>query len=123
MAKSLNLEYIRHSLAHLLAAAVLKKGPDTKLGIGPVIENGFYYDFLFIDKHGSGEASINTDSLKEIELEMRAMIKAKLAFSGREVSVAEAKKLFANQPFKVELAEEFARNATSLTVYTTGDSP
>ena len=59
-----NLSNIRHSLSHLLAAAVLKKYPDTKLGIGPVVDNGFYYDFLF-----SKPAS--DSDLKDLEKEMR----------------------------------------------------
>ena len=50
-----NLAKIRHSLSHLLAAAVLKKYPDTKLGIGPTIENGFYYDFLFPEKFSAND--------------------------------------------------------------------
>jgi len=65
-----NLEYIRHSLAHLLAAAVLEKYPGVKLGIGPVIENGFYYDFLFPE-----DVLINENILKKLEEKMRNILK------------------------------------------------
>ena len=62
-----NLEPIRHSLAHLLAMAVLKKFPKAKLGIGPTIENGFYYDFLL-------PKPLREADLAEFEKNMRALI-------------------------------------------------
>ncbi|MEK7541769.1 MAG: threonine--tRNA ligase, partial [Patescibacteria group bacterium] len=62
-----NIENIRHSLAHLLAMAVLAKFPKTKLGIGPVIEHGFYYDFLL-------PAPLSPDDLPELEKTMRELI-------------------------------------------------
>ncbi len=109
-----NLDPIRHSLAHLLAAAVLEKFPDAKLGIGPTIENGFYYDFEL-------PRSLTPDDLKELEVAMRKLINKKLPFIGREVSPAEAKKLFAKQPFKLDLIKEFSAESKKLTVYETGD--
>ncbi len=108
------LDGIRHSLAHLLAAAVLKKFPDAKLAIGPVIENGFYYDFLL-------PRSLAPEDLKDFEKDMKKMIGGKLAFSGEEVTKAEAKKIFKDQPFKLELIEEFADEGKKLTIYKTGD--
>jgi len=108
------MDNIRHSLAHLLAAAVLQKFPDAKLGIGPVIENGFYYDFLLPEPLTPGD-------LKELQKTMRSFINKKLPFSGREVTADEAKKLFAGQPFKLELIEEFSKEDKKLTVYKTGD--
>jgi len=69
MDKNNNLENIRHSLTHLLAASVLKKWPEAKLGIGPTIENGFYYDILFPEKD-----SINEDHLPRLEKEMKKLI-------------------------------------------------
>jgi len=72
-----NLDPIRHSLAHLLAAAVLEKFPDAKLGIGPVIENGFYYDFEL-------SRSLTPDDLADFEKSMRKLVNKKLPFSGRE---------------------------------------
>ncbi len=110
----MEIDQIRHSLAHLLAAAVLKEFPDAKLGIGPTTENGFYYDFLL-------PRPITPDDLKTLEKSMRTFVNKKLPFTGREVSVAEAKKLFAQQPFKLDLINEFAAEDKKLTVYETGD--
>ena len=113
------LDHIRHSLAHLLAAAVLKEFPDAKLGIGPTVENGFYYDFLL-------PRAIGPDDLKTFEKTMRSFVNKKLAFTGREVSTAEAKKLFATQPFKLDLINDFtgagerSKEKEKLTVYETG---
>ena len=109
-----NLEHIRHSLAHLLAAAVLKEFPDAKFGIGPVIETGFYYDFEL-------PRSLTPDDLKTFEKTMRGFINKKLPFTGEEVSAAEAKKRFAQQPFKLDLINEFSTDGKTLTVYHTGD--
>ncbi len=109
-----SLDKIRHSLAHLLAAAVLKEFPDAELGIGPTVENGFYYDFLL-------PRAITPDDLKTLEKTMRGFVNKKLPFSGHEVSLAEAKKLFAAQPFKLELIDDFSAEDKKLTVYETGD--
>src|SRR3989344_7518418 len=114
MAKESSLENIRHSLAHLLAAAVLKKFPDAKLGIGPVIENGFYYDFLL-------PRTLTPEDLKEFEKAVKKMISSKLLFTGKEITPAEAKKLFKDQPFKLELISDFAKENAKLTAYQTGD--
>ncbi len=109
-----NLDPIRHSLAHLLAAAVLKEFPDAKLGVGPTIDNGFYYDFLL-------PRAIAPDDLKTLEKTMRGFVNKKLPFTGREVTPEEARKLFAEQPFKLELIDEFSAEGKKLTVYETGD--
>ena len=109
-----SLDHIRHSLAHLLAAAVLKKFPDAKLGIGPTIENGFYYDFLL-------PQPLTPADLKEFEKSMKKFIGGKLPFTGKEVTAAEAKKLFAHEQFKLELIDEFSKEDKQLTVYSTGD--
>ena len=109
-----NLDNIRHSLAHVLAAAVLKEYPDTKLGIGPVIENGFYYDFQF-------KTPITDADLKKLEKLMKKIIGGKHTFTGQEVSPEEARKLFAHQPFKLDLIDEYAKDGKKLTVYKTGD--
>jgi threonyl-tRNA synthetase len=108
------LDGIRHSLAHLLAAAALKKYPKAKLGIGPTIEHGFYYDIKF-------PRPITPEELKEFEREMRGMIRQSLAFKGRTVTPATAKKLFKDQPFKLDLVREFVKDKKKLTVYQTGD--
>ena len=106
----------RHSLAHILAAAVLKKFPGAKLGIGPTIENGFYYDFLL-------PRTLTPEDLKELEVTMRDLIKQKLPFSGKKITYAEAKKLFREQPFKLDLIQEFAKGKKPLAIYITGNIP
>ncbi|MEK7578716.1 MAG: threonine--tRNA ligase, partial [Patescibacteria group bacterium] len=105
---------IRHSLAHLLAASVLKIMPDGKLGIGPVIDNGFYYDFLL-------PRQLTPEDLPELEKEIRKMIGQGLSFSGKKISGAEAKKIFSGQQFKLELIKEFVKEKKPLTVYKTGE--
>lgn len=122
--KPSQIDNIRHSLSHLLAAAVLKRFPKAKLGIGPVIENGFYYDFLInADKRGlrRGLTQIKENDLPEIEKEMRRLIHMNLPFSGKKIMPAEAKKLFKDQPFKLDLIKEFVKEKKSLTAYKTGD--
>jgi threonyl-tRNA synthetase len=109
-----NLDHIRHSLAHLLAASVLKKWPDTKLGIGPVIENGFYYDFQF-------SQPISDADLKDIEKQMRKFVGGKLAFTGTEMTADELKLKYASQPFKLDLISEYAGEGRKLTSYKTGE--
>ena len=109
-----NLDHIRHSLAHLLAAAVLKKWPDTKLGIGPVIENGFYYDFQF-------STPISDADLKDLEKQMRKFVGGKLAFTGTEMTADELKLKYASQPFKLDLISEYAGEGRKLTSYKTGE--
>ncbi len=113
------LHNIRHSLAHLLAAAVLKKFPDAELGIGPVIEDGFYYDFKV-------KGGFTPEDLKEFEKSMRKMIGAKLPFSRKELKPAELKKFLAGQPFKKELYDELKKDPSAssgqeITFYETGD--
>ncbi|MDE2001364.1 MAG: threonine--tRNA ligase, partial [Patescibacteria group bacterium] len=103
-----SLDEIRHSLAHLLAAAVLKKYPDTKLAIGPVIDNGFYYDFLF-------SQPVTEDDLKDFQKEMRRLANAHLDFTGQELTQKEAEKMFKDQPFKLELIKEFSGEDKKLT--------
>ncbi|OGZ54764.1 MAG: threonine--tRNA ligase [Candidatus Ryanbacteria bacterium RIFCSPLOWO2_01_FULL_48_26] len=114
MKTEVKLDHIRHSLAHVLAAAVLKKFPDAKLGIGPTIDDGFYYDFLL-------PRTLTPEDLKEFEKSMKKMIGQKLPFVGKEITTAEGKKLFKNQPFKLELIKEFSQEKKPLTVYSTGD--
>ncbi|KKR89282.1 MAG: Threonine-tRNA ligase [Candidatus Wolfebacteria bacterium GW2011_GWA2_42_10] len=107
-----HLEKIRHSLAHLLAMAVLEKFPKAKLGIGPVIENGFYYDF--------GDISLSPEDLPKLENRMRELIKQNLQFKKEIISTVAVKKLFKNQPYKLELAKELQKTGKKpLTVYKT----
>ena len=107
------LHNIRHTLAHLLATVVLEKDPGAKLGIGPVIDNGFYYDFQF-----SNGYTPTPEDLKEFQKGMKKLIGRKLAMEGREVSVDEAREAFKDQSFKTELINEFATEGKNLTLYT-----
>ncbi len=116
MINEAKLHNIRHSLAHLLAIAVLEKDPGAKLGIGPVIDNGFYYDFEFSKDYTPSPAD-----LKDFQKAMKKMTNKDTPFVGREVSPDEAKKIFAEQPYKTELINEFAGEGKNLTLYTTGD--
>src|SRR3989344_9505766 len=110
------LDAIRHTLAHLLAMAVLKKFRKAKLGIGPTIENGFYYDFKL-------PRPLTPDDLKEFEKEMRSLLAAKLPVRGEKITPAKAKKLFKNQPFKLELIKDFIKESKNLTIYHVGLKP
>ncbi len=94
------LEVIRHSTAHVLAMAVQKLWPGTQVTIGPVVDNGFYYDFKFPD-----EVKINDKDLERIEAEMKAIVKADLKIAREVVSRNEAVRRFdaLGEKFKVEL--------------------
>jgi threonyl-tRNA synthetase len=92
------MQEIRHSLSHLLAMAVLEKFPRAKLGIGPAIENGFYYDF--------GDISLSPEDLPKLEKRMVELIKENIKFEREEISIDKAKKFFDDQPFKIELIKE-----------------
>ena len=112
--KSQNIEKIRHSLAHLMAMAVLEKFPKAKLGIGPTIENGFYYDF--------GDISLSSEDLPKLEKRMRELIKQNLQFKKESLSPAEAKKLFTKQPYKLELVKDIQKTKKPILIYKTGDN-
>lgn len=100
---------MRHSLAHILAIAVKEKYKEVKLGMGPAIENGFYYDFDNLE--------IEEKDLKEIEKRMRYIIKQNVSFEEQEVSKKEAKEIFKNEPYKLELLNEIDK----VCIYKTGD--
>jgi len=89
---------MRHSTAHVMAEAVLEKFPEGKVAIGPAIDDGFYYDFDL-------PRPLTPEDLKEIEQRMRKLIAGREHFERREVSAEEAKQIFADQPFKIELIE------------------
>ena len=90
------LDTLRHSTAHVLAQAVLNLFPGTEFAVGPPIEDGFYYDFLFKD-------NIKENDLTSIENEMRRINKANQLFVRQEISIEDAKKQFVDQQFKQEL--------------------
>ena len=108
------IETIRHSLAHVMAAAVQKLYPDVKFAGGPAIENGFYYDF-------DTEHRFSEEDFAAIEKEMRALIKSNGRFEQRDVTLAEAKELFAAQPYKMEWLNEYDAAGEKLSVYTFRD--
>jgi len=89
---------IRHSTAHIMAEAVLEMFPDAKIAIGPAIEDGFYYDFDL-------PRTLTPEDLEVIENRMRELIKAKEAFVYREVNADEARQIFKDQPYKLELID------------------
>ena len=93
-----HLYKIRHSAAHVMAQAVLELFPEGKFTIGPPIENGFYYDFDL-------PRNLMPDDLEQIEKRMRQIIQGKHAFKKTIVSAEEAKSIFADQPYKLELIE------------------
>jgi threonyl-tRNA synthetase len=93
-----HLYKIRHSAAHVMAQAVLEMFPDGKFTIGPPIENGFYYDFEL-------PRNLTPDDLEQIEKRMRQIIQSKHEFKKTVISAEEAKKIFADQPYKLELID------------------
>jgi threonyl-tRNA synthetase len=93
------LDIIRHSLSHVMAEAVTTLFPGTKFGVGPAIDNGFYYDM-------ETPSALTDEDLPAIESAMRKIISEGREFVRREVTRDEAKKLFADQPFKLELIDD-----------------
>ncbi|MCR4917337.1 MAG: threonine--tRNA ligase [Alphaproteobacteria bacterium] len=108
------IELVRHSLAHVMAAAVKKLHPDVKFAGGPAIENGFYYDF-------DTEYRFSEDDFAAIEKEMRELIKSNGRFEQRIVELDEAKKIFADQPYKMEWLNEYDAAGEKLSIYTFRD--
>lgn len=107
------LEHRRHSLAHLLAAAVMELWPDTKRTIGPAIENGFYFDFEFAKP-------ISDADLPMIEAKMRELLPSWTSFERSELSPADAKKEYPGNQYKHELIDEFSSQGQTLTFYKSG---
>ncbi len=103
-----DLYKLRHSAAHVMAQAVLELYPEAKLGIGPPIDTGFYYDFdLGLDAQGKPR-TFTPEDLEAIEKRMRQIIGGKHEFVYREVSADEARQLFKDQPYKLELIDGLA---------------
>ncbi len=107
------LARMRHSAAHLMAEAVQEIFPDAKFGIGPAIDNGFYYDFDL-------PRPLTPDDLADIEARMRTHRKADERFERNEVSRDEALEIFGDNPYKVEIIEELPEDAT-ISTYRQGD--
>ncbi len=99
LTKEERLHRMRHSAAHVMAEAVLEMFPEAKLGIGPPIDSGFYYDFEL-------PRALSTEDLPVIEEKMRARIESDVPFEPDQISKGEARKVFADQPYKLELIQE-----------------
>ncbi len=110
------LQKIRHSLAHLLAIEVLKFDPDAKLAIGPVIDNGFYYDFEF-----SPDKNPTEKDLKTFQKGIKKQLNKDTDFEYQEVDENTAREIFVSQPYKLELIDELVKNGEKLSIYKTGD--
>ncbi len=115
MNKIVDLNALRHTCAHLLAASVLELYPDAKNAIGPSIENGFYQDFDL------GDVKISEDDLVVIQKKMSEKLKSWDNFEFKEVSADQAKKDFAKNPYKLELISEFAEGGKAITETIQGD--
>jgi threonyl-tRNA synthetase len=96
---------IRHSTAHVMAQAVMEMFPDGKPTIGPPVENGFYYDFDL-------PRNLTPEDLEQIEKRMRQIVQGKHDFKKTVISAEEAKKIFADQPYKLELIEGLEKGGT-----------
>lgn len=107
------LDALRHSAAHLLAAAVLELWPGTKNTIGPAITNGFYYDFEF-------QHPISENDLPLIENKMRELIATWDEFKREEVDLKKAKEIYHDNQYKLELIEQFSSEGKTLTLYHSG---
>jgi threonyl-tRNA synthetase len=103
----MNIETIRHSLAHILAMAVKELYPEVKLGIGPAIENGFYYDFDLREK-------ITPEALLKIEEKMKKIILQPVSFKKELSTKTEAQKLFKEELYKIQIIKEIPEGEISL---------
>jgi threonyl-tRNA synthetase len=112
------VETMRHSAAHIMAHAIQRLWPDAKFGIGPTIDNGFYYDVDMAHK-------LTPEDLPKIEAEMKKVVKAGAPFIREEHSIAEALEMFKKlgQPFKIEIIETLRdkMNAKTVSTYKEGD--
>src|SRR4030043_1500481 len=118
MKKTPKIEIFRHSLAHVLATAVYEMFPDAKFGIGPSVENGFYYDFDL-------PRTLIPEDLEIIEEKMQHIIRDNLKFERAVISIAEALKDFkkVRQPYKIELVKDIKKEnpkTKTVAIYKTG---
>lgn len=107
------LEMLRHSASHIMAQAVMSLFPDAKLGIGPSIEDGFYYDFEL-------PRALTPEDLPHIEDSMNGIVNNNVAFYREEVDKDEARRIFADQPYKQELIDDIP-DGEVLSIYRQGD--
>ncbi|MCB5107065.1 threonine--tRNA ligase [Streptococcus mutans] len=109
------LDILRHSAAHLFAQAACRLFPDIHLGVGPAIQDGFYYD----TDNEAGQ--ISNEDLPRIEEEMKKIVKENFPSVREEVTKDEAREIFKNDPYKLELIEEHSEDAGGLTIYRQGE--
>jgi threonyl-tRNA synthetase len=109
-----SLEAKRHTLAHLLAQAVLERYPNAQLTLGPAVDTGFYYDIDF------GAEKISDADLPKLEETMRKHLPEWTAFTHAEVDPASARAVFKDNPFKAELITEISERGEPITLYTAG---
>ncbi len=109
------IDVLRHSAAHLFAQAMLRLYPETKLTIGPVVDNGFYYDL-------DSDRTFSTQDFAAIELEMEKIVREDLPVTREEISKSSALKLFATNPYKVEMIENMEESDSSdkISIYRQG---
>lgn len=107
------LAVLRHSGAHILATAVRRLRPDAKIGFGPAIDDGFYYDFEV-------ESPFTPEDLAAFEAEMRKVVAEKYPFVRAEVALGEARKLFTDDPLKLERLSDFEGSDEIISTYTDG---
>ena len=107
------LEVLRHSASHVMAAAITQLYGHVEFGVGPAIENGFYYDMRL-------DHTFTPDDFEAIEAKMTEIIKSNLPFIRKEITRAEALELFADQPFKIELINELPEDEM-ITTFSIGD--
>ncbi len=105
------LEIMRHSASHVMADAVKSLFPELKFGIGPAIDNGFYYYFDI--------QNLTSEDLGKIENKMREIIKQDLPFVKENISKDNARQLFENQPYKLQLIEDLQEG--EITIYRNGN--
>jgi len=108
------LETIRHSCAHLMAQAIMRLYPDSKLTIGPVVENGFYYDI-------DSDKAFTPDDLRIIEEQMAKIVKEDLEVFRKELTKKEALMIFATNEYKVEMINDMKDNEVVITAYQQGE--
>lgn len=109
------LAILRHSAAHLFAQAARRLFPDIHLGVGPTIQDGFYYD----TDNQAGQ--ISNEDLPKIEEEMKKIVKENFPSIREEVTKDQAREIFKNDPYKLELIEEHSEDAGGLTIYRQGE--
>jgi len=111
-----DLSVIRHSLAHILAMAILKRDPEAKLGTGPATDDGFFYDVLL-----SEGITLTPDDFDGIIEDMRAIIRENLPFERKIVSPSEARELFSDNPFKLEIINDAEVRGEEISIYACGN--